>query len=202
MSSSTMSIAPAARAARAWVRLPAVASCAPHSTGLADRARIARTNCWLSSSSSTSKTRKPVMGHLQITQSSHHLTQGILPVVSAPGRNRRAAAPGVRYAAAGPAAMNAAFSRSSALTAPEARPARAGPAGLLRFGRLRRAYRCFCRLVGDLTVLAEIKAGFLVSGTHPQPDGAVGDPQDDPGHDERVGDPDDGQHRLPAELGP
>ena len=51
-------------------------------------------------------------------------------------------------------------------------------------------------------MLAEIEAGFLVSGTHPQPHGAVGDPQDDPGHDERVGDPDDGQHRLAAELGP
>ena len=47
-------------------------------------------------------------------------------------------------------------------------------------------------------MLAEIKAGLLIFHAHLHPHGAIGYPEDDPGHDERVGDSDDSQHRLAA----
>src|SRR6516162_1280252 len=86
-------------------------------------------------------------------------------------------------------------------------------AWLLRFGCRRRARRGhhavaghvdrrFCRLVAGLGVFAEIKAGFLILWTYSQSHGVVGGPEDDPGHDEGVGDCGDSQHCLAAQLSP
>ena len=62
------------------------------------------------------------------------------------------------------------------------------------------AVRWIRQHVGDLGKLSDVEPGHGLVGIHAEADGLVGDPKDEPGHGERIGDTCGSEHDLASEL--